>query len=220
MGYTITHSENTEGEWDEIAGEGRDELTGYGQVNAEAAVDLALAKRFVIRDSAKKHVASFDDQGNLVIEGELHASASTSNLNAWSTNNAEDFVIRDSGNTVVARFEDNGDLYIKGALSEEQSSPTPSGDEAFKIKLGSNVVALIDTDGNLKLEGPPVPGRRSGSGRGVTVRGPASSADRRGDMYQAPSSARLRVPRGGGRRGAMESRRGGYPSRDGGASLV
>ncbi len=53
----------------EVAPEGRDVYTGWGGVNAGAALELALAQRWEIKGAGGKHVASIDTFGNMILDG-------------------------------------------------------------------------------------------------------------------------------------------------------
>jgi subtilisin family serine protease len=102
----------------EVADENRDIYTGYGRVNAKAAVDLARAKRTVFRNSAGKHLASFDPEGNFIVEGNLTQSATSGQLDPTADS---EFFVRNSTPDEVLKLSSAGNMWIKGKLYEKVS---------------------------------------------------------------------------------------------------
>ncbi len=146
LDYTRTYNGGTEVE---DAGPGRDEYTGYGRLNAAAALELAKAPRFVIRNEENKHCASFDDRGNLVVEGGLTQVAGALNLNPTDDN---EFIIRDSNNDEIVRVNTPllhyaAEMFIKGKLYERVSISLNTGMPArsFRIKNGAGDTMAIIT---------------------------------------------------------------------------
>ncbi len=147
LDYTRTYNGGTE---TEDAGPGRDEYTGYGRLNAAAALELANAPRFVINNEENKHCASFDSQGNLVVEGGLTQVAGTANLNPTSDN---EFIVRDSSYDEIVRVNSPSshyaaEMFIKGKLYERVNISLDNGMPArsFRIKNGDgDTVALINS---------------------------------------------------------------------------
>jgi len=134
----------------EDAGPGRDEYTGYGRLNAAAALELANAPWFVINNEENEHCASIDSLGNLVVEGDLTQVAGAINLNPTSDN---EFIIRDSSYDEIVRVNTPSshyaaEMFIKGKLYERVSISLDSGMPArsFRIKNGDgDTVALINS---------------------------------------------------------------------------
>lgn len=105
---------------------GRDYYTGYGRVDAEAAVSLAREDRFEVRDPDGKHMASFDEHGNFILEGDLVQEASSAQLEPTSV---REFIVRMGNGDEVARIADDNDptdgdgdtradMFINGKLYE------------------------------------------------------------------------------------------------------
>lgn len=152
----------------EVSGPGRDKYTGYGLINAEAAVKLARASRFTVTARDGKHVASFDSDGNFVLNGNLTLGASGADLILVA---ATDFTVK-NGSAVVARIDDGGDMWIAGGLTENRSTQSFSPPEgSFVARNDERVaVAYIDLDGNMVLSGKAFvgahPDRLSSQGMG------------------------------------------------------
>lgn len=97
---------------------------------------------FSIRDQSGSEVASFDDQGNLYLNGGL-----TTNTTPQSTGGAHFWI---QGVAIISMS--TGDMTISGSLYENQTNMT--GANNFVVKdNSSNPVAYIDTSGNLFLKG-------------------------------------------------------------------
>lgn len=135
----------------EVSGPGRDKYTGYGLINAEKAVELAQAGRYTISASNGKHLASFDFDGNLVLEGDLNPGSSVAELKSRS----EDVFHFGPASSSLARIDAHGNMWIAGGLTENKphtvfNPPTDS----FIFRNKSNVeIAYIDTSGNMVLCG-------------------------------------------------------------------
>ena len=152
---------------------GRDFFMGYGRINAYQALQLVQARRVQIRkklgqgtpgDDNTKHLASFDSEGNFVLEGQLFLEASAGSLAATA---GTDLIVRDWSKVNVARFDDVGNLFLKGTLSENACDLADAPDPGVNcndipalvgapwdiVDPNQNVVAYIDQAGNLVLKG-------------------------------------------------------------------
>ena len=114
---------------------------GYGRLNAEEALNLADAKRFLIRDEGV-HVASFDDQGNFVANGHFTDQSDPFGLSEKSPFN-EFIIYDDSGDPIVNIMKAHAN--IAGNLYERKSgfNYPPAG--SFVVKNGGSVVAFINS---------------------------------------------------------------------------
>jgi subtilisin family serine protease len=129
----------------EYAGGGRDKYTGYGCVNAEVAVSLALAPRFVIRNSAGKHLASLDAQGNFVVEGSLKERATFGEMDPT---NDKEFIVRQADFELL-RLNSSGDMYIFGNLFEKVAADLDSAVtvQSLRFRDGTgHTVALVNSE--------------------------------------------------------------------------
>ena len=120
---------------------------GYGRINAADALDLVQAQRFVIRNGQGRHIASLDEAGNFIMEGDLTENASVAQLNpTWK----EEFIVRD-GTDEVLRLTEDGDLWVDGDLYENVDvnldSPSQVTSVALRIKDPQGVtVALVNAE--------------------------------------------------------------------------
>jgi len=143
MDYTIVHSQ-----WTEDAVQGRDLYTGYGRVDAAAAVALAKAGRFVLRNAAGKHLASFDSAGNFVLEGSLTTYPDTTSGQLEPASNDKEFIVRHGAQDVLLLLKSTGDMYIKGCLYEKVSVDldTAVSVDSFRIRDATgDTVAVINS---------------------------------------------------------------------------
>jgi len=106
---------------------------------------------FEVKDDEGESAAWFDDLGHLLLTGTLEE-----NSNHTATVNKE-FRFKDSGgNDVMIIDSTNGNAYIDGDLYEWQQSlkePTGTGGEFIIRNADGDVVAYIDTSGDLYLKG-------------------------------------------------------------------
>jgi len=124
------------GDDDEIAPVGRDIYTGWGRVNARAALDLARAPRLEFQDSSGRPMAHFDHLGNMVLEYSFIRICS-----GWTPSpGANDFVIADSGGAIVALLE-NGNFYTSGGLYTKVT-------ENFDLEDIPNTFLIRDENGD------------------------------------------------------------------------
>ncbi|HNT88750.1 MAG TPA: S8 family serine peptidase, partial [Candidatus Hydrogenedentes bacterium] len=125
----------------EIAGPGRDIYTGYGRVNAEAAVQLAIAPRFVVHQEGQ-HALSIDSAGNLVLTGDLCESATTQQM---TQTGAREFLIKEGANVILI-LKSGADLYLKGKLYEaaDVDLDTALTEQSFRVRStdGETVAAV------------------------------------------------------------------------------
>lgn len=101
---------------------------------------------FSIRDQSWSEVASFDDQGNLYLNGGL-----TTNTTPESTE-YDEFRVQGYGQDVAIVSMSTGDMTISGSLNENQTDLSGANHFVIKDNYGSPV-AYIDTSGNLFLKG-------------------------------------------------------------------
>jgi len=136
----------------ELGDSNRDNLYGYGRIDARAALDLAAASRLQINGTDGLHKASFDNDGNVILEGDLYESGDTGHsLVELST---DLMVLRNDSSTIVARITANGDLHIKKGFCERQSSLTaPAGSPFVYVDDSGTVVAYIADDGEMQVKG-------------------------------------------------------------------
>ena len=94
-------------------------------------------------------MASFDEKGHFVLEGDLTQNATSGQL----TPVASDLMVwKDSSSDCVARITSSGDMYIEGTITEKESSLTAPAGSPFVMNDASSAVAYIDGSGNLKTE--------------------------------------------------------------------
>lgn len=129
---------------------GRDWSWGYGRINAYQALLLSDTYHTEAKGNDGFHKSTFDEKGNLILEGNLTASANSTELTPASS---DLMVLKDGNANCVARITSGGDMFIKGTFSERQSSISLSNEVYYFSDGSSNVVCLIDTSGNLKIKG-------------------------------------------------------------------
>ncbi len=107
---------------------------------------------FSVQNSSNKSVAWIDSEGNLFLTGDL-----TRDPNVTGSSGTDEFRIQDANSVDVAVIDMiTGDMEFAGILHEQVSNF--SGAIHFIIKdSDSNVVAYIDTWGNLYLKGKAYP---------------------------------------------------------------
>jgi hypothetical protein len=108
-------------------------------------VALALAQRFVIRNTAGKHLASFDAEGNFVVEGNLTSSATSGQLDATTD---KEFIVRQGTSNEVLRLGSSGDMYIDGKLYEGVTADldTEVGADSLRFRDGTgHTVAMVNS---------------------------------------------------------------------------
>jgi len=139
---------------------GRDEYMGYGRVNAVDALELAQTQRFVISDGSGRHIASFDDRGNFVLENLLREEEDPALMG--QDPNHQEVIIR-AGTVNVAKLVDFGLMFIRGRLYESVDADLDTGVAVpcLRIRNGYGVtVALINsasfTNSLLETEPPYV----------------------------------------------------------------
>ncbi|MBI4557342.1 MAG: S8 family serine peptidase [Candidatus Hydrogenedentes bacterium] len=157
------------GAWTENAEAGRDVYTGWGRIDASAAVDLAKKMRFAISNKDGRHIASWDQDGNFILDCKLkeHASSTELDYTDLTTPNNPEFVIRhgtaDGGwGQKVARLDpddDNGRpvLYLKGEIKSTWVYPSSTASEFIIQKYIDDAhipaVAYINSNGDMYLTG-------------------------------------------------------------------
>lgn len=136
---------------------GRDHYMGYGRINANKAVRLAVAPTIMnLTTDEGRHVMSVIEGGHFVLEGNLIINVtsivpqSSDLLVVW--NNADP-------SAAVARVDALGDLYLKGDLYERVAtppatlSPPSSAPLVLKNRDSTPVIrAFFDGSGNLKID--------------------------------------------------------------------
>ena len=63
-----------------------------------------------------RHLASFDTEGNLVVDGNLTLSAASGQLDATID---KEFIVRHGTSDELLRLNSSGNMYVKGKLYEE-----------------------------------------------------------------------------------------------------
>ncbi|MBI2422856.1 MAG: S8 family serine peptidase [Candidatus Hydrogenedentes bacterium] len=165
--------------FEEEATLGRDRYTGYGLLDAEAAVTLAKRNRFVVNRSDGLFLASFFSDGdfddgysydNTTVEGDyadgimvLRGNLYESQQGLTEQQNEKELVIKNSADSVVALIDGDGNMYLEGTLHEwpwTPGSPFPApSNSAFKFETtdistqSSAVFAYITDEGDLYLRG-------------------------------------------------------------------
>ena len=134
---------------------GRDQLYGYGRLNAYNALTLATGPRVLFNGSSNLHKGSFyNEDGHVVVEDKVIGSASSGQL---TPSTSDVWVLRDNTTPtplVIARLTSAGTLYLKGTWAEKQSSLSPPSGSPLVFRNSSSVVtAYIDLNGNLKVKG-------------------------------------------------------------------
>jgi hypothetical protein len=127
---------------------------GYGECFVEtmpygATLSNPGTEVFCVKDGSGTVVASFRDNGDLILKGTLVEDTTP------TATGSDEFRFQNSSGTdkAVIRMSD-GNMYIAGSLYEEQNSLTPSGGDDFIIKDNNgSVVAYIDESGDLYLKG-------------------------------------------------------------------
>ena len=118
----------------------------------------AHAAEFLIQ-TATEPVCTFTEDGDLVVEDGEFVYGHEQTLD--QDNNVQEFLVRASDGEIVARINpQDGNTYIRGNLYENVENLAQTANEAeFVIRSGTDVVAIIDDEGNLSLAGsvdPPV----------------------------------------------------------------
>lgn len=126
---------------------GRDEYMGYGRINAADALYLAQCSRFVIRDEDGKHGASFDSEGNFVLEGGLIESAPSQYLDGDSQ--YKEFTILGAASIFADTLVPSQMMFIAGKLYENVARAQLGGVSvsSFRIKTAAGeTVALVNSE--------------------------------------------------------------------------
>ena len=93
-------------------------------------------------------VASFDDLGNIILNGTCGSIGNCSNPPANS------FIIEENNGTAVSYIDLNGNLCIKSGNCTAQSATCNPSSDAFIIENSNNtIVSYIDNSGTLCLTG-------------------------------------------------------------------
>lgn len=152
----------------EVAVAGRDIYTGYGMLNAAAAMERAVAPTpFILRDSNGRHMMSIDEAGNLILEGEVLKQRTETQITAEVSKGAAAFTVTDDAGVVQIFIDEEKEthlgtglkgqnLYLRGDLTAEQSTLTPpsNGLSSFVVRNPSDeIIAYFDTSGNVYLKG-------------------------------------------------------------------
>lgn len=128
---------------------------GYGECLIEVNVYYAVgeSRKFIVRDNNGTDVASFNEQGDVILSGSCSAQASC-------VAPSPSFIIQNNAGSTVAYVDDNGNLCLESGDCTDQSANcnAPQGD-AFIIKNenGTNV-SYIDQTGDLCLTGDLITG--------------------------------------------------------------
>jgi len=125
---------------------GRDQLYGYGRLNAYNALTLATGPRVLFNGSSNLHKGSFyNEDGHVVVEDKVIGSASSGQL---TPSTSDVWVLRDNTTPtplVIARLTSAGTLYLKGTWAEKETSLTPPSGSPLVIRDNSSApVAYID----------------------------------------------------------------------------
>jgi len=107
----------------------------------------------LIMKNSARNVVNFDDNGNVVLLGVIETNAPNARLQPTSD---DEFIVKDSSGNIVTRISlVSGNMYLKGVLQQKQISLNPNSQISnFIIKdVNGNVVAYIDENGNLYLQG-------------------------------------------------------------------
>jgi len=145
----------------EDAGPGRDIYTGYGFLDVDSALKLAVGGWHMVRledrDNATRTALSFDRAGNMVVEGDLLLGQTAQQRAASSS--TQEYIIRSgaSDNLLIIKphgqaYEHWFDVHIKGLLIEKGGAildNLPSGSKYFKIQAKQadasvKVVAVVN----------------------------------------------------------------------------
>jgi len=181
---------------DEAAVAGRDRYTGWGLLDAEAAVKEAELSRFRVQDGTGKFLFSMAENGRFVIDGEVVESSSPQQLSEDGAKG--EFIVRDSAGEIVARAVNEGTgvdtarLYLKGSFTytdDMSSVPStlslPSGVSSFVIdhydNTGARIIdAYIDENGNFSVRGKIFEAAKADAPNTYTVGPIGSGADKEG----------------------------------------
>jgi hypothetical protein len=102
---------------------------------------------FSVKNSVNEIVASFDNDGNLILKGIL---TQRTQIDEAPT---DSFVIVDSSDNIISYIDSQGNMYIEEILLESQDGCDPAI-RAFVVKNSAgDVVSCIDYVGNLYLTG-------------------------------------------------------------------
>ena len=121
--------------------------------NACLAVEIASQPAFSIKDGSGRDIVQFRSNGDMIVlRGVLTENRSQSALTPDSS--IREFIVKTDSAYLVRVRADTGHMRIKGNLFENQTnlSEDPNKKELV-IRTQSEVVAIIDEDGNLKLRG-------------------------------------------------------------------
>ncbi|MBI4556963.1 MAG: S8 family serine peptidase, partial [Candidatus Hydrogenedentes bacterium] len=183
MGWSALDLVYTNGS--EVASAGRDYYTGWGRINAAGAVQLAQRSRFAIKDEYGRNIASWDADGNFVLDGELKEFATPQELSITDlvTPNYPEFVVRTGNangtpNTVVARLDPSWTdgmptFYLKGELKTTWVEPSVAASEFIIQQDDYNKRAYIDAAGNMYVKGRIFIGSNPDEAGVYTVNAPA-----------------------------------------------
>ena len=112
---------------------------------------------YAIRDSDDRDLVRFLANGDMiVIDGRFYSDRGTS-MPAQSTGVSE-FVIKNGAQQIVALVPrvsgENRDMLIRGSLTQGVTSLAADGLKSeFVIQTSTQVLAIIDEDGNMKIRG-------------------------------------------------------------------
>ena len=105
------------------------------------------SKKFAITNSLGTAVASIDDKGDMYLLGNM-----TRNIASAISPTPGSFIIQNRTGDAIAYINSTGFIFLKGTLVED-AGITLSGTN-FEIRDSPDrVVAVIDSQGNLKLTG-------------------------------------------------------------------
>ncbi|MBI2667418.1 VCBS repeat-containing protein [Candidatus Woesearchaeota archaeon] len=109
---------------------------------------IAQPKVFAIQDSSGNNVASFADNGNIILKG-------ICSVNANCNEPSDSFIIKDSLDNTVSYIDSNGNLCLEsGTCDDNYPNCNAPGDGSFIIRNENDVnVAYINSTGALCLTG-------------------------------------------------------------------
>lgn len=145
----------------EIAGAGRDVFTGYGIVDADAAVHLVEQPRFVIKNRDGQFIASFFSDGEISGSGDYELGAGYGSIDYGHDGSGTGSIPDSTDGGSVEGNAANGALVLRGRAYENvdygQLIPSEEGDfivrKADPAQDEDVAVARIDSEGNLYLAG-------------------------------------------------------------------